>query len=68
MGEHISSKGNVEGDTWTWSADQTMNGQTMKGRFVMKVLSPMVYTYKLEFSPDGTTWNTVVEGKATRVK
>ena len=68
MGEHISSTGSVEGDTWTWSADQPMNGQKIKGRFVMKVLSPTVYNYKLEFSPDGSTWNVVMEGKATRVK
>lgn len=45
-----------------------MNGQKMKGRFVMKVLSPTVYNYRLEFSPDGSTWNVVMEGKATRVK
>jgi len=68
MGERISSTGTLDGDTWTFSAGQMANGQKVRGHFVMKVVSPTVYDYKLEFSPDGTTWNTVMEGKATKVK
>jgi hypothetical protein len=65
-GEAVKSTGTVDGDTWTWSSEEKMGGQTMKGRFTMKVLSPTSYTMKYEMSPDGTTWTTAVEGKATK--
>lgn len=45
-----------------------MGPQTMKGRYSMKILSPTSYTYKFEMSPDGTKWDTVMEGKATKTK
>lgn len=66
MGEAEDSTGNVDGDTWTWTSDEHMNGMTMKGRFTMKVLSPTSYTMKFELSQDGTTWTTAMEGKATK--
>jgi len=68
MGEAEHSKGMVEGDTWTWTNDEKMNGQTIKGRFSMKILSPTSYTMKFEMSQDGTNWNTIMEGKATKTK
>ncbi len=68
MGEHNHSTGSVDGDTWTWLGDQKMGEQTIKGRFTMKVLSPTSYTFKYEASTDGTTWNTVMEGKSTKEK
>lgn len=66
MGEADVSTGTVDGDTWTWTSDEHMGGMTMKGRFTMKVLSPTSYTMKFELSPDGATWNTGMEGKATK--
>ncbi len=66
MGESDHSKGNVDGDTWTWANQEKMGGQTMHGRFTVKVLSPTSYNFKFEMSPDGTTWNTVMEGKGTK--
>ena len=66
MGEAEDSTGTVDGDTWTWTSDEHMNGMTMKGRFTMKVLSPTSYTMKFELSPDGTKWMTGMEGKATK--
>jgi hypothetical protein len=45
-----------------------MGAQTMKGRYTMKILTPTSYTFKYEMSPDGATWNTVMDGKATKVK
>jgi hypothetical protein len=45
-----------------------MGPQMMKGRFTMMILSPTSYTFKFEVSQDGTTWNTVMEGKETKVK
>ena len=65
-GEAEKSTGTVNGDTWTWTSDEHMGGQTMKGRFTMKVLSPTSYTMKFELSPDGTNWMTAMEGKATK--
>src|SRR5713101_8849984 len=66
MGEAEDSTGTVDGDTWTWTSDEHMGGQTMKGRFTMKVLSPTSYTMKFELSQDGTNWMTGMEGKATK--
>jgi Protein of unknown function (DUF1579) len=65
-GQAETASGSVEGDTWTWTSDEHFNGQPMKGRFTMKVLSPSAYTMKFELSPDGTNWNTAMEGKATK--
>ena len=66
MGETVHSTGTVEGDTWTWLSDSKMGTQMMKGRFTTKTLSPTSYSFKFEMSQDGTTWNTVMEGKATK--
>ncbi len=52
-----------EGDTWVWNADPSSN---VKWRYTEKVLSPTVYNIKFEMSRDGTTWSTVMEGKATK--
>lgn len=66
MGEAEESTGTVDGDAWTWTSDEHMGGQTMKGRYTMKVLSPTSYTMKFEVSPDGKQWTTGMEGKATK--
>ena len=65
-GEFEDSKGSLEGDTWTWSGEEKMGGSSIKGRFTMKVTSPTSYNFKYEMSQDGTTWNTVLDGKATK--
>ena len=65
-GEAEKSTGTVNGDTWVWTSDEHMGGQTMKGRFTMKVLSSTSYTLKFELSPDGANWMTAVEGTATK--
>lgn len=65
-GEAVHSKGNLEGDTWTWAGEEKMGGQSMKGRFTMKIISPTAYTFKFEMSMDGSTWNTVMDGKAAK--
>jgi hypothetical protein len=66
VGAAANSTGTVDGDTWTWTADEHMGGMTMKGRYTMKVLSPTSYTMKYELSKDGTNWTTAMEGKATK--
>lgn len=65
-GEAEESTGTLDGDTWTWTSDEHFGGQTMKGRYTMKVLSPTSYMMKFELSPDGKAWNTAMEGKATK--
>ena len=66
QGEPVHAKGTVDGDTWTWTSDMKMGPQTAKGRFTEKILSPTSYTFKFEMSPDGKTWNTLMDGKATK--
>lgn len=66
MGEATHSKRTLEGDTWSWTSDEKMGGQVIKGRFSMKVLSPASYSFKFEMSSDGATWTTVMDGKATK--
>ena len=68
MGESVHSKGTIDGDTWNWSNDMKMGPQTMKARYTMKILSPTSYTFKLEMSPDGTKWDTAMEGRSTKSK
>jgi len=63
LGEADHAKGNVDGDTWTWQSETRVGAQTMKGRLTIKVLSSTAYNFKFEMSPDGVTWNTVLEGK-----
>lgn len=66
MGEFTDARGQVDGDTWTWTSDEKMGGSTMKGRFIVKVTSPRAYDYKFDMSQDGTTWNPVMDGKSTK--
>ena len=68
VGEAIHSMGTLEGDTWTWLGDTKMGPQMTKGRFTMVILSPTSYTFKFEVSQDGSTWNLVMDGKATKMK
>ena len=66
LGEADHARGGVDGDTWTWLSETRMGSQTMKGRLTIKVLSATAYNFKFEMSPDGTTSNTVLEGKDTK--
>jgi len=66
QGRHESSKGTVSGDTWTWTSEANYDGQDVKQRSTMKILSPTSFNMKFEVSMDGTTWNTFMEGKATK--
>jgi Protein of unknown function (DUF1579) len=68
MGADETSKGTVEGDTWTWLGESKAGGKTMKGRFIMKEVSPAMFTYSFESSADGSSWTKIMEGKATKVK
>jgi hypothetical protein len=66
MGEAEHSIGTLDGDTWTWIRDMPVGGNTMKGRFTLKILSPVSYSFKFELSADGNSWSTIMDGKATK--
>lgn len=68
MGEAEHAKGTVEGDAWTWSSEEKVGGQSTKAHFIIKMLPPNSYSFEFNMSPDGTTWNTVMDGKATKQK
>jgi len=66
MGQVNHSEGTITGDTWNWTSDENMGGQTFKGRYTMKVMSPTAYSFKYEVSQDGANWTTVMDGKSTK--
>jgi hypothetical protein len=66
FGEFDDARGHVDGDTWTWTSDEKMGGSTMHGRFTMKMTSDKAYTFTFEMSPDGTKWNDLMDGKASK--
>lgn len=65
-GRHEVSKGNVNGDTWTWTSTQTYEGQPVQQRMTIKTLSPTSYNYKFEVSVDGTSWMPFMDAKVTK--
>ena len=44
-----------------------MGGKMIKGRFIIKELSPTVYSFKFDMQPEGEGWSTVMEGKSTKI-
>jgi hypothetical protein len=67
-GEQIVAKGNVSGDTWTWTTETTMQGMTMMTRLTEKEISKTQYTLKYESSTDGgNTWKSDLESTFTKV-
>jgi len=68
MGQNETATGTVEGDTWTWRSDSMMGGKPVKSRFTVKELSPTAYTTKFEMAGAGGAWNTIMEGKTTKIK
>jgi len=67
MGEADHSTGTVSGDTWTWTSDTKMGGKVLKGRFIIKELSPTSYSFKFDMQPEGGQWSTLMEGKSTKI-
>ncbi|HKS76460.1 MAG TPA: DUF1579 family protein [Terriglobales bacterium] len=65
-GEMINARGTVDGDTWTWTSEEKMQGKVMKGRFIEKITSPTSYEMKFEASMDGGEYVTLMEAKATK--
>jgi hypothetical protein len=67
-GERITAKGNVSGDTWTWTTETMMQGKPMETRLTWKEVSKTQYTLKYESSTDGgNTWESDLESTFTKV-
>jgi len=66
-GGHVDTgKGTTDGKSWVFTNSEKMGGKTTYGRYSMNDITPDAYTFKMEMSEDNKTWNTVMEGKATR--
>ena len=68
LGEHIVAVGHLQGNTWTWTADQKLNGLTTKARYTINATSPTAYSFQSEVATPSGGWATVMEGKATRAQ
>jgi hypothetical protein len=68
MGQNTFSRGTVDGDTWTWSGDSKMNGQTMHSRFTLKRVTDDSATLKFEMGASSNSMVVIMEGKQTRQK
>ena len=61
-------RGNVKGDTWTYTDEGMMGGQKMKSRMTIKELSPTSYTFAMDIQgPDGK-WMPFMQSKSTKTK
>jgi hypothetical protein len=68
-GEAEDSTGTVEGNTWIWTSNPTMeNGETLKGRFTMKEVSSTSYSFRFETASANGEWKTAMEGNAVKTK
>ena len=68
MGQNTFSRGTVDGDTWTWTGDSKMNGQTMHSRFTLKRVTDDSATFKFEMGAESGPMSLIMEGKQTRQK
>jgi hypothetical protein len=58
--------GSVNGNTWTWMAEDKFAGKAVKGRTTITTLSPTQYTIKYEMADGKGDYTTIVEAKATK--
>lgn len=67
-GESDYSRGSVDGDTWTWVSEVTMNGQPIRTRYVLKCVSPEIASYDFEMAMGSEPLANDMTGKQTRQK
>jgi hypothetical protein len=68
MGDAIHSKGELAGNTWTWSGERKTDKATTRTRWIVNVTSPVAYDFRFETSPDGESWSVIMKGKAAKQK
>ena len=61
-----TATGSVEGNAWTWMAEDKFAGKAIKGRTTLTTLSPTQYTSKYEMADEKGGYTTILEGKATK--
>jgi hypothetical protein len=66
-GDTVVSHGVVNGDTWVFENDSTMQGKPVHGRFTVKYTSKDICEIKFEMGPDANSMQLAMEGKQTRV-
>jgi len=66
QGRHQLSQGTTSRDTWTWASDAIYDGEKVRQKLTMKILSPKTYTQKFEISMDGTEWITFMDGQTIK--
>jgi hypothetical protein len=62
-----TARGTLDGDTWTWTSQDTVNGKTMQLRFTQKWTSKDSYDFKNEVGPNADSMTVMMDGKETRV-
>lgn len=67
-GENSYFHGTVDGDTWTWTNEFQMNGQTIHGRFILKQVSNDSATFTFAMAMGSQPPSNIMEGKQTRQK
>ena len=60
--------GDLAGDTWTWTTEDTMNGQQVKSHFTIKQVSQDSYTWTWEMAMGGGPFAVMATGTDTRVR
>jgi hypothetical protein len=62
-----TARGTLDGDTWIWTSQDTVNGKTMQLRFTQKWTSKDSYDFKTEAGPKADSMKVMMDGKETRV-
>jgi hypothetical protein len=65
-GQAVLETGGVEGATWTFASERSAGNMTIRNRVVFIEKPPGRYDFRIEVSQDGTRWETLAEGSATR--
>lgn len=68
LGEHQMATGKLQGNTWTWTSEQKLNGVVSQARYTITTITPDSYTFRQEVATPGGGWATVMEGKASRAQ
>ncbi|MFZ0705541.1 MAG: DUF1579 family protein [Candidatus Korobacteraceae bacterium] len=68
LGEHIVALGHLNGNVWTWKAEQKLNGVIVQARYTFNFVSKDSYTFKEEVQTSPSTWVNVMQGTATRTQ
>ena len=65
-GQTILEVGAVETGTWTFNSERGSGNRMIRSRAVFTEMPPDRYEFRIEVSPDGSRWDTLAEGTATR--